>query len=284
MIAERENDEDTDLSEDVKVYLKYKKETGRGFEDFAKLNRDYDKMDENTLLSEYYKATKKGLDDEDIDYLMDKFNYDEDIDDDSEIRGKKIAKKQTVANAKEFFEKQKEAYKVPLESSGAKPEETEEYKQVKQYMDSLKTQEEEIKVKKDWFDKKTKEVYNQEFKGFEFKIGDEKITYSPGDVNEILKKNPSVNTFISDYLDENGLLKDEANFHRSLSVAMNPEKFAQFFFEQGKAKATDGNMRNLKNTDMSQQRVPETTSKDGIKARSLDDNSGSGLKIRSKRK
>jgi len=118
LFAQKESNED--LPEDVAAYLEYRKKTGRSFEDYSKLNRDFNAMDEKQLLREYYSATEDALDSEDIDYMMDDFSYDEEVDEESVIKKKKVAFKKEIGKAKKFFEKQKEMYKEPLESSSTR--------------------------------------------------------------------------------------------------------------------------------------------------------------------
>jgi hypothetical protein len=285
LMAERK--ESVDLPEDVAAYLKYKQETGRGIEDFIKLNRDVDSLDPETLLKQYLSATQEGLDDEDIDVLMDDYRYDEDIDDESTIRKIKLETKKTIAEAKKFFNSQKEKYKVPLESSAplVSEEEKEIYESYKQYTKQAKTIEEENERKRNWFDQKTDEVFSDEFKGFEFAIDDKKVTFNPGDRNELKKLQSTPANFINKFLDDQGLIKDAVGYHKSLAVAMNPERFAKFFYEQGKSDAVDGTMRNIKNIQMSERRAPEVTKPiDGIQVKAVNPDSGRSLKIRSIKK
>ena len=282
LTAQREEAEA--LPEDVAAYMKYKKETGRGFEDFISLKKDFDTMDSELLLKEYLRSTQDGLDADDIDSLMDDYRYDEDIDDDSTIKRVKITTKKAIAEAKKYFNSQKEQYKMPLESSQASvsEEEKEAYQSFKQYLNNAKTIEEENNRKRQWFDQKTNDVFNGEFKGFEFFINDKKITFSPGDAAELKKIQSTPANFINKFLDEQGLIKDGVGYHKSLAVAMNPEKFANFFYEQGKADATEGTMRSIKNIQMSSQSVPEVgKSKDGMQVKAVNPDSGKSLKIRS---
>jgi hypothetical protein len=282
LTAQREETEA--LPEDVAAYMKYKKETGRGFEDFLNLKKDYDSMDSESLLKSYLSATQEGLDSDDIDSLMDDYRYDEDIDDESYIKRVKITRKKAIAEAKKFFNAQKEKYKVPLESSAAFISEEEKgiYESYKQYTKQAKTIEEENERKRSWFNQKTDEVFNKEFKGFEFNVNDKRITFSPGDANELKKAQATPANFINKFLDEQGLVKDAVGYHRSLAIAMNPEKFAKFFYEQGQADATDNEMRKIKNINMSERRAPEVTkSTDGIQVKAVNPDSGKSLKIRS---
>lgn len=282
LTAQREESEP--LPEDVAAYMKYKKETGRGFEDFLNLKKDFDSMDPESLLRNYLSATQEGLDSDDIESLMDDYRYDEDLDDESHIKKIKIATKKAVAEAKKFFNAQKEQYKVPLESSAAfvSDEEKEAYESYKQYTKQAKTIEEENERRRNWFNQKSDEVFNNEFKGFEFNINDKRITFNPGDANELKKAQATPANFINKFLDEQGLIKDAAGYHRSLAIAMNPEKFAKFFYEQGQSDATEGTMRNIKNIQMSANRAPEIAkSTGGMQVKAVNPDSGKSLKIRS---
>jgi len=285
LAAQREETEA--LPEDVAAYMKYRKETGRGFDDYLSLKKDYDSMDPESLLKSYLTLTQEGLDEDDIDVLMDSYRYDDEVDDESDIRKIKLETKKAVAEAKKFFNSQKEKYKIPLESSGGliSEEEKETYESYKQYTQQAKTIEEENERKRSWFDQKTNEVFSNEFKGFEFEIEDKKVTFNPGDRSELKKLQSTPANFINKFLDEQGLIKDAVGYHKSLAVAMNPEKFAKFFYEQGKADAVDGTMRNIKNIQMTERRAPEVTkSTDGIQVKAVNPDSGRGLKIRSIKK
>lgn len=277
--------ESEEMPEDVAAYYKYKKETGRGIDDFVKLNKDFDELSSDALLREYLSATEEGLDSEDIDMLMDDYTFDEELDDEADIKKIKIARKKTIAKAKKYFNEQKEKYRVPLESSRSSISESDakDLEAYKQYIESSKTYEEELQRRRDWFYKKTDNVFGSEFKGFEFTLDDKKVTYSPGDATELKKAQSDPNNFIGKFLNEDGLIEDAVGYHRALSIAMNPEKFAKFFYEQGKAEATDDVMRKTKNINMSERKTPEVTSKGGVQIKSLSNDSGRGLKIRSKK-
>ena len=281
LMAQRAENEP--LPEDVEAFLKYKKETGRGIQDFLKLQEDFDSMNPDAMLKQYFMATEVGLDEEDIDAMMEEFAYDEDLDDDSHIKKAKIAKKKAIAKAKDYFNSEKEKYKQPLESRGSQvsDEEKEEFEAYKQYIQKAKTLEEENSRKRDWFLKKTDEVFSQEFKGFEFNIDDKKVVYSPGDATELKKLQSNPSNFVNRYLDETGMVSDAAGYHRALAIAMNPEKFAKFFYEQGQSDATDDYNKKIKNVNMSERRAPETISKGGMQIREVNPDAGRGLKIKS---
>lgn len=280
LVAERSDEQ---LPEDVSAYLKYRKETGRGFEDFLKLKEDFDTMDPDSILRSYLKTTQVGLDDEDIDVMMEDYSYNEDLDDDSTIKKAKLAKKKMIAEAKQYFNTQKEKYKMPLESRTAdiSPEEKEELQAYKQYISQAKTMEQEAERKREWFSKKTDEVFNNEFKGFEFKLNDQVLRFAPGDAVELKKAQLTPTNFINKYLDDNGMIKDAVGYHRALAVAMNPERFAKFFYEQGMSAATEDVNRKIKNINMSERQAPQSSVKDGFQVKSVNPDSGKGLKIRS---
>ena len=283
LFAEKEANEP--LPEDVSAYLKYKKETGRGIEDFYRLQKDYTDMDENSVLANYYASTEEGLDEIDIqDIIEDKFDFDEEIDDPKDIKKIKLAKKRELAKAKKFLNEQKDKYKVPLESSGdgLSAEQQENLNAYKSYIDESKTTEETQKRKYDYFLNKTNEVFNNDFKGFDFKIGENNITFKPGTSEELKNVQSDVNNFINKFTDKDGLIEDVSGYHRSIAVAMNPEKFAQFFYEQGVSNAVDNVSRKSKNINMDVRQAPQTVTKDGMKIRPVGNtDSGRGLKIRS---
>ncbi len=272
------------LPEDVAAYFKYKKETGRGIEDYVKLQRDFSAMNPDSLLREYLTVTEgEGLDAEDIDSLMEDYSWDEELDEESVIKKTKLAKKKTIAKAKKYFNEQKELYKQPLESrpvvdSQSNNEELQEYRQ---YLESVKTQQQESEAKRNWFLKETDKVFTEDFKGFDFVLDDKTVTFSPGDVQTIKKSQETPMNFINKYLDDKGLVSDAAGYHRALSIAMNPDKFAKFFYEQGKSEATEDVIRKTKNINMRERRAPEVTNKGGFQVKSVNPDSGRGLKIRS---
>lgn len=273
------------IPEDVANFLKYKKETGRSIEDYVKLQQNFDDMPDDTLLRNYYLITEEGLDSEDVDYLMEEFDVDEEIDEKSEIRKKKVAKKKAIAKAKGFFRKQQDAYKQPLESSGsANLEESEDYKQLKEWYKDALDKNDSASSMRDRFVKRTEDYFDSEFKGFKFNIGDKEVVYSPQSAQELRSKQNDFRNFVNQYTDSSGEITNLSDYHRGLALAMNPEKFAQFFYEQGKSEATEDVMRKTKNIKMNTRQAPEVVSKGGMQIKSLNDSSGRGLKIRSIKK
>ena len=277
-------EEAEELPEDVAAYFKYKKETGRGIEDYVRLQKDFSAMNPDALLREYLTITEgEGLDPEDIDSLMEDFSWDEELDDEAVVKKTKLAKKKTIAKAKKFFNEQKELYKQPLESRPAADSQSnnEELQEYRQYLESVKTQQQESEVKRNWFLKESDKVFTEDFKGFDFVLDDKTVTFSPGDAQTIKKNQETPMNFINKYLDDKGLIKDAAGYHRALSIAMNPDKFAKFFYEQGKSEATEDVIRKTKNINMTERKTPEITNKGGFQVKSVNPDSGRGLKIRS---
>jgi hypothetical protein len=269
------------LPDDIAAYFKYKKETGRSIEDFVKLQKDYTDVNPETLVREYLTVTEEGLDSEDIDSLMEDYVYDEELDDESVIKKTKLAKKKIIAKAKRFFKEQQEQYKLPLESRENSFSDSEEYQAYKQYVNTAQSQQEEATRKSEWFVKKSDELFNSEFKGFKFNLDESDIYFTPGSASELKKAQETPMNFVNKFIDDKGLLNDPEGYHRSLAIAMNPDKFAQFFYEQGKSSATEDVMRKTKNINMSERNTPEAVAKSGFQVKSVSSPSSNGLKIKS---
>tara|TARA_R100001224_G_scaffold22698_1_gene11703 strand:+ start:2428 stop:3552 length:1125 start_codon:yes stop_codon:yes gene_type:complete len=288
LFAEKEAKEP--LPEEVSTYLKYKQETGRGIKDFYEMQKDYDSMEDDVVLANYVATQEEGLDAIDIqDILEDKFSFDEELDDPKDIKKKKLAKKRELAKAKKFFNEQKDKYKIPLESSGGGLSEDQE-KQIdayRKYIEESKTANEANQKRYDYFQEKTKEVFSDEFKGFEFSVGDNNITYKPGAKDELYNVQKDFNNFRKKFIDDQGLLKNPTAYHKALSVALNPDRFAKHFYDLGVSQAVENVSKKSKNINMDVRKAPSYVTKDGLKIRSVQsDNSGSGrgLKIRSIKK
>ncbi len=283
LLSERRDAED--MPEDVAAYMKYKKETGRGFDDFLKLREDIDAIPEDEILKKYLLQTQDGLDEDDIEMMMDEYRYDEDYDEEGHVKKAKIARKKAVNEAKKFFNIQKEKYNTPVEktTAGMSPEELNNFNDYKEYIQNAKTYEEENNRKRHWFEKKTNEVFS-EFKGFEFNVNNKKLVFNPGDANDLKRQHSNPSSFIGKFLDENGMIKDASGYHKALAVAMNPERFAKFFYEQGSADAADELMRKTKNINMSERKATDVTKvNDGFQVKAINPDHGKSLKIKSKK-
>lgn len=282
--SEEKPAETVELTEDIKKYLEFKKETKRGLADFVKLQEDIDSRGEDELLREYYAQTKPGLEKSDVDYLIDKkYGYDPDNTTDDEVKSKQLEKKQELYKAKEYFNTLKEKYKTPLESSDVSV--PEEYKEAftfySQYKENQSRLEQAQKLQRQSFEEQTKKIFNDDFEGFEFKVGEKKLTYKPKSVEEVISNNSDLNNFIKKHLDDSGKLKDAKAYHTALSMAMNPESFAAFFYEQGKADAVNDVVAGGKNIDMTVRKSVDSSTP-GPKFRVIEDSSsfGTGLKIK----
>ena len=272
---------DEKLPEDVDAFLRYKKETGRGFDDYMNLQKDWSKVNETELLRQYYKETNSHLDDEDISYLIeDKFSYDEALDDDRDIKKKKVAMKDELYKAKNHFEALKEKYKAPLESSAAGlPEEYQKaYSFYSEYTEQsqkdAQLQEERSKA----FMEKTNSLFTQEFKGFEFDLGEKKQLFAPKDVDRVKEVQSDITNFFNQHVDQNGFVKDAAAYHKAIFAASNADAMAKYFYEQGIADATAGLVKETKNISMSV-RDNKTVESKGLKYREVGGPGMNSLKI-----
>ena len=284
ILAARQQPSD-ELPEDVSAFLKYKKETGRGLNDFMKLNQDFEKMSPEQLLASYIKDTNPMYDDEDVMMEMENFKYDEDLDDDKTIKKQKLAMKRELAKAKDHFEKQKEQYKVPLESKATSVPDAEKegYEAYKRYNQELTQAQQEQMKRSEFFLQKTNEVFNSNFEGFDFSVGESTYKFKPGDAEKVKAAQSDINNFISKFIDNNGYVKDANAYHKAMSAALNPDALARFFYEKGKAEAVESMSKESKNIQMGVRGSAQPSSNfSGLKVSSLDSDSGRGLKIKTR--
>jgi hypothetical protein len=272
-----------DLPEDVSSFLKFKKDTGRGIEDFIKINRDFEKEDPMKVLSEYMAMNNPDLDAEDIAFEIEsKYSFDEEFDDEREVKAKRIAMKKDLSEAVKFFNNQKDQYKIPLESRGSDRTGDEDYEAYKRNIKERSQAEEVATKQSEYFVNKTNELFNKDFKGFGFNVDGKEVIYKPGEVDKVRDFQMNVNNFISTHLDDKGYLRDAEKYHKALAVATNPDAFAKYFYDQGRADEVSNSTRAIKNIDMGGVRsAAESISKGGFKVTAVDDSFGSGLRIRS---
>ena len=273
------------LPEDVNAFLKFKKETGRGLEDFYRVNQDFSKVNPERLLADYMRETNPDFDDEDIAFEYEsKFGYDEEMDDEKEIKRKKLALKKELGKASKYFEEQKEKYKAPLESrmeAAIPAEDKEALESYKQYISQSTAMQQEQAKKSEYFMNKTNELFSDEFKGFDFKVGDKEVSYKPGTPEQLKAQQTDISKFFTNFVDENGYIKDAKQYHKTIAAAMNPDAMAKFFYDMGKADAIDDSVRQSKNIDMSVRNAPQNIDKGGFKVTALDSDHGNRLKIKS---
>jgi hypothetical protein len=241
------------LPEDIVKFMEYKKETGRSFDDYARLQQDWSQVDETTRLREYYKQTKPHLDIDEIDYLIkEEYSYDSELDDEKDIKKKKIAYKEELYKATSHFEALKEKYKAPLESRDADIPEPymEAFNFYNQYREQSEQEAEAQKQRSKVFAEKTNVLFSDDFKGFEFKAGEKKQVYKPSDISKVKEVQSDISNFFNQHLDENGIVKDINAYHKALYAAQNADTLFNFAYEQGRADATDGIVKETKNIDM----------------------------------
>ena len=261
-------------------------ETGGDLNDYIKLNRDYSNTDDQDLLFEHYKQTKPHLNTEEINFLMeDQFSYDEEEEDERDIRRKKLALKEQVASAKSHLDGQKSKYYKEIKA-GSKLT-SEQQKAVDFFNRYNKESEETQKVAKqntNIFTQKTDQVFNDKFKGFEYSVGEKKYRYNVKNTDEVKATQSDINNFTKKFLDKNQTLKDAKGYHKSLFTAMNADAIANHFYEQGKADAMKDSVAKAKNVDMNPRQAHGEVEAGGVKYRVLgDDSSDFKFKIKNKK-
>ena len=273
-----------ELPEGVEKLLSFMEETGGTLEDYSKLNKDYSSLSENEVLAEYYKQTKPHLDDVEVEFLIeDNFDYDEDIDEDVDVKRKRLAKKEAVADAKKHLDKDKNKYYQDLKAGSRL---TEEQKKAVDFFDRYnKESEENAKVAEGQvsnFLNKTTSLFSNEFKGFEFNIGEKKFRYNVKDVSGVKDTQSDINNFVGKFLDESGNMNDAKGYHKSLFTAMNADAIANHFYEQGKADALKTSISKSKNINMDPRSSSPVSDFDGVKVRVLGGSSSSKLRMKTK--
>jgi len=259
------------LPENVQKLMNFMEDTGGDLTDYVKLNRDYSEMDNQTLLKEYYKTTKPHLESDEIDFLMeDQFSFDEEIDEERDIKRKKLALKEQVANAKTQLEEHKSKYYEDIKAGSKLTQE--QQKAIDGFNRYNKESENTKKIHsqaKNRFLSKTNEVFNDEFKGFEYKVGDKKYRFNVKDPNQVKQSQSNINNFIKKFLNENNQMEDATGYHKSMFTAQNSDAIANHFYEQGKADALKDSMAKSKNIDMSPRESHGSPIESGMKVRAL---------------
>ena len=276
-----------ELPQNVQKLMSFMEDTGGDLNDYVKLNRDYSEMDNQTLLKEYYKTTKPHLQADEIDFLMeDQFSFDEDVDEERDIKRKKLALKEQVASAKTQLEEHKSKYYEEIKAGSRL---TPEAKKAMDFFNRHNKESESTKKihqeAKNRFLNKTKEVFNDEFKGFEYKVGDKKYRFNVKDPNQVKESQSDINNFIKKFLNEKNQMEDAAGYHKSMFTAMNSDAIANHFYEQGRADALKNSIANSKNIDMSPRESHGAPIDDnGMKVRALSDDSRSNSTFKFKNK
>ena len=274
-----------ELPENINKLIQFMEETGGSVEDYVNLNKDYESMADMELLREYYQQTKPHLSADEVDFLIeDNFSYDEEVDEERDIRRKKLAFKESIAEAKSNLNNLKGKYYEDLKlSSKLTPEQREAvefYNDYKQDQDSrTKLAEQQRSI----FEQKTNELFSENFKGFDFKVGDNKYRFKVKDVNNVKESQADINSLVERFVNENNEMSDAAGYHKALFTAMNADAVANHFYEQGRADALKTQMAKSKNIDMDPRSTHEKVTTTGgmqVKAISGDDIDRLRIKIR----
>ena len=274
------------LPENIQKLMDFMEETGGDLNDYVRLNQDYSNLDDMSLLREYYKQTKSHLNDDEISFLMeDSFSYDEEVDEERDIKRKKLALKEQVANAKTHLDGQKSKYYEDIKA-GSKLT-TEQQKAVdffNRYNKESEATEKIAKKNSEIFTQKTNQVFNDKFKGFEYNVGDKKYRFNVNNAEEIKNTQSDISNFTKKFLDKNSTLSDAKGYHKSLFTAMNADAIAKHFYEQGKTDAMKNSIAKAKNVDMKPRQAHGQVEAGGIKVRVLgDDSSDFKFKIKNRK-
>ena len=265
------------LPENIQKLVDFMEDTGGDLEDYIKLNRDTSNLSDNQMLREYYTRTKPHLSLDEIDFLIeDNFSYDEDLDEERDIKRKTLALKEQVAEAKTYLDGQKSKYYEEIKAgSKLTPEQQKAMDFFNRYNKETEQVQRVSKKQKDVFDKNTARLFNDKFKGFEYNVGEKVYRFNIKDAGSVQETQSDINNFVKKFLDENNTMKDAKGYHKGLYTAMNADAIAQHFYEQGKADAIKENVKRSKNIDMDPRGSHNETEIGGIKVRALGDDSAS---------
>ena len=281
-------DTGVELPENIQKVVDFMNETGGTLEDYVRLNTDYSALNEDQLLREYYQNTNPNLDSEDINFMLeDQFSYDEDEDEERDIRRKKLARKQALSQAKNHLEGLKSKYYNEVKMGSRLT--SEQQKAVEFFNRYNKESEETAKIaeqQKARFKSESAKVFNDKFEGFDFNVGEKKYRFNVKDAAKISETQGDINNFIKKFLNEKGEMQDARGYHKSLFTAMNADQVAQHFYEQGRSDALKDSVAKSKNVDMGSRGVHESvTTANGMQFRVLNPSEGSSkLKVKLKNK
>ena len=269
------------LPENIEKLVSFMEETGGTIEDYVRLNADYSNVDDNTLLREYYKQTKPHLDSEEVDFLMeDSFSFDEELDEERDIRKKKLAMKEEVAKAKNFLESSKSKYYDEIK---LRPGVTQEQQKAMEFFDRYTKEQETATQNHNDFKQQTSELFKSDFKGFDFKVGEKKFRYGVQNPEKLADKQSNITNLVGKFFDNEGKVKDSKGYHKAIYAAENVDTMANRFYEQEKADAVREVVDGSKNPSADSRPVAQTDGfKNGIKVKVLgnDANDSSKLKIK----
>ena len=269
------------LPENIEKLVSFMEETGGTVEDYVRLNADYTNVDSTSLIREYYKQTKPHLDSEDVSLLLEDFDYDEDIDEPKDIRKKKIAFKEEAAKAKDFLEGLKSKYYDEIK---LRPGVTQDQQKATDFFNRYNEEQDANEAKHKDFITRTKNLLNNDFEGFDFKVSDKKFRYGVKNPTQVAEQQSDISNFIKTFLNDKGEIQDAKGYHKALYAARNADTIAQHFYEQGKADAVKDVMAKSKNISTEpRQTVSGDVFVNGLKVKSVSGLDSSKLKIKTKK-
>ena len=274
--------QDINLPENIEKVVDFMKETGGTLEDYVRLNADYSNVDNDTLLREYYKQTKSHLDSEEISFLMeDNFKYDEELDEARDIRKKKLAYKEEVAKARKHLDGLKSQYYDEIK---LRPGVTQEQKKAMDFFNRYNEEQDVAQQQHETFKSNTKDYFTNEFKGFDFKLGEKKFRYGVKNPNEIANNQSNISNIIKKFLNDKGDVTDVQGYHKAMYAAENADTIAQHFYEQGKADAIRDVAAKSKNiSNEARASAPSDVYIGGLKVKSISGLDSSKLKIKTRK-
>ena len=283
-VAEQEEQPKIDLPEGIEKLVEFMNETGGTIEDYARLNADYSNLDDKALLFEYYKATKPHLSQDEIEFMVeDKFDYDEDIDDERDIKRKKLAYKEEVTQAKNHLEGMKSKYYQDLKlGSRLTPDQQKAVEFFNRYNEEQKSVEELTTKQQQHFEAETNKVFNDKFKGFDFQVGEKKYRFNVKDVQETKQAQSNVMNVFDKFIGQDNLLSDAKGYHKSLFAARNADALANHFYEQGKADAVRDMTAQAKNIKIDRTTSDGMVDAGGTKVRVISGENSSTTKLKLK--
>ena len=263
------------IPENVQKLMDFMEDTGGTLEDYVTLNQDFSSYDDMTVLREYYKKTKSHLTPEEVEFLIDdRFSYDEDVDEEREVKKKKIALKEQVADAKAHLDRQKSKYSEEIKAGSKLTNEQQKAVDFfNRYNKESKENEAVLEKQTNTFKMKTNNVFNKDFKGFDYNVGDKKYRFNVKDSNKVKENQSDINNFVKKFLNENNEMSDATGYHKSLFTANNPDAIAKHFYEQGKADALKTSVAKAKNVDMNPRQQHGVVEAGGMKVKVLGSNS-----------
>ena len=270
------------LPENIEKLVSFMEETGGNIDDYVRLNADYTNVNESTLLREYYKKTKPHLDQEEIEFIMeDSFSYDEDVDEERDVRKKKLAFKEEAAKAKNYLETLKSKY---YEEIKLRPGMTQEQQKATDFFSRYNEEQDIAAQQHERFKADTKQLLNDDFKGFDFNLGEKKFRYGVQNPSQVAESQSNINNLIKKFLDNKGNVSDTKGYHKAMYAAANADKIATHFYEQGKADAVKEVISNSKNpSTATRQQAAGDVFINGLKVRAISGVDSSKLKIKTKK-